>query len=837
MANIHICMAYELIHKKIYKANIMFRMENNKEKNKNLLLKDISNLDFLICVLVVLVLFLPTLNRPWLMYDERSIFTGLYFPIPHSFSEIVEIINSFGLNFNIISSNTIYSSNYITRTAPFTQILWLFLNLFFQLKPVLYHAFSLLFHIINSFLLFLILKTIIKTGESNNQITILKRVLCVTLTLIWAVHPVNIESVLLATNFGALFSYAFFFGFLLDFLINRKKESLLRGVLIPVLFLIPMLTNEYIVSLPLVIFVFSLYYSLKNNSFKKALRVSSDETRPYFIGLILYVLYFLFISNHRLNQYMPENAFATLFERIFWLSPQLFFHDLKLIFFPNILSIDQTLFVKLGKTLTDPYSIFCILLLAAWLLIPGILFLMKKKMSNLFLISWSFFFALFPFLHILAPSYALVAERYLYCPLAVLLIGLLKLVIDFTQSKPYIENKILSSISFLLIISLVGLGIRSYLRTYDWKDNYTFINASYKTSKEPLFKAMRLGMLSKIMATLEPQRKEEIRVAFLETLSLLEEAKKETLEKKKRYQKHIPAVIKAYGLDYDSLLAKIAFLEASSKCLELGQDQKVGLEILQPFTKNPKRLDPRITELYAHLLVIDKQYEKARDVLLEALVAYPDTNFLLSNTIDVYNQFLKDKDNAEKYVTKALSLYLYDSNILLKALSFYQNIKNDAAAAKYAYLYGLRTGTNGAYIHALSSALNINDLKFAKKMIDKLLKTDSANPEALYFISKYYYQKGDNQKALEYLVLAHENLKFIKTTQDVAFDITNNLAKLYSGFGMNEKAEAFKDQIFSLAGDNPDLLIKAAKFYKSAKLEKHYNACVEKIKKLGYNVS
>lgn len=815
----------------------MFSMQNNKEKKRNNLFKDISNIDFLICLLIILVIFVPTLNRPWLMYDERAIFAGIYFPTPRSLSELFEIINSFGLNFNIISSNTIYSSTYITRTAPFGQLLGLFLNLFFQIKPFFYHAFNLTLHIINSFLLFLILKTIIKTDEPNNKISILKRVLCISITLIWAVHPVNIESVLLVTNFGALFSYAFFFGFLLEFLINRKKESWLRNSLIPLIFLIPMLTNEYIVTLPFVLFIFSFASSLKNNSIKKAFSISSHETSPYFIGFILYLVYFLFIANYSLNQYTEGNAFAALFERIFWLSPQLFFHHFKLIFFPKILSIDQTLFVKLGHTLTDPYSVFCILFMALWLLVPAFLFLKQKKLSNLFLISWAFFFTLLPFLHILAPSYALVAERYLYCPLAVLLIGSFKFIVDSVKLNSQAEPKILSSILILFLVVLTGFGIKSHLRTYDWKDNYTFINASYKTSQEPLFKAMRLGMLSKIMATLEPQRKQEIREAFLETLDLLEQAKKETLVKKRKYQKSIPTVLKTYGLDYDSLLSKIAFLEASSKCLELGQDQKIGLKILKPYAKNPKKLDPRVIELYAHLLVLDKQYKKAEEVLLKAISVYPRTNFLLSNIIDVYHQFLKDKENAEKYLLKALSLYSYDSSVLLKALNFYLDEKNDAGAEKYAYLYGLRTGTSGAFIHALASALNINDLKFAKKMTDKLLKTDPANPEILYFVSKYYYQKGDDQKALEYLVLAYENLKFTNTTQDIAFDITNNLAKLYSHFGMNEKAEAFKDQILALAGNNPDLLIKAAKFYKSAKLEKYYNTCVEKIKKLGYNVS
>lgn len=789
--------------------------KNTKEIKNNF---DKTNLYVLICLFIIAVLFIPTLNRPWLIYDERIIYDNFYFPLPSSFSEMFELINRVGSNFNILSSNSMYTSNFIIRACPLTFILYEFTSFIFKKSPVLFHLLSLSLHLINTCLFYLILKTCLRTNKF----------LMIILTLIWAVHPIMTESVLLTTNFGATFSYMFFFGFLLDFLINRQKNnSIIRQIIIPIIYLIPLFTNEYIITLPLTFFIISFYETYKTNSFKKALSKTLEETRPYFIGLIIYLFFFLFKLNFRIVNSTIENQFIVLIERIFWLAPQIFFHHVKLVFFPKLLSIDQSLFVTLGKTIFSPYSIFCILFLFSWLFIPLLLFISKRKFANLFLISWAFFLALLPFLHILAPTYLLAAERYLYCPLALLILGIAKILADKVDQKP------IPAISILLSFILVFCFIRSYVRTLDWKENFTFLSSTLKVTKDPLLKATKLFMIAETASLFDRTQPQISQKYFLSTIDFLNNAKKEILLLKSKYEKNLPLVIKSYGLDYDSALAKIAFLEVTTRCLKLNEDYKVGLNILKPYMKSPQKLDPRIFEFYTSWLILDKKIVEAKTILEKANSIYPHISSILIPLYDIATKYDKDKVQAEKYLSEALKFYPVDISILGKAILFYQEQKNYLVAARYAYLYGLITQSKIAYGQALANYLDAERPKDAKKVVNKLIQIAPNDPESLYYISKYYYKINDKEKAISVLTTAYSLSLQSDTNTKLTFDTGHTLAKLYHLSGKNEQAIPLAKNIFIYTGNNSESLIKLAKLYKSLGLTEDFNHCVNKLQSLG----
>ncbi len=786
-------------------------------------IKDLFDIRLAICLIVVCILFLPTLNRPWLIYDERIISDSIYFPKANSFSELFEILQTFGLHQHVLSSNTMYSSNYITRTCPFGLISGMLLSFFFKANSFYYRLFNLALHLVNIILVYSILKLLLNKVKQTNFIV-------PVLTLLWGVHPVMMESVLLAINYGSLISYMFFFVFLLDFLKNKEKNnSLLRRFFIPLLFMIPMLTNEYIITLPLVLFTFSFYENYKNNDFKKSISLTITHTKPYFIGLFIYILYFFFISHYTISQTSNHNYFLLLIERIFWLSPQIFFHLLKLVFFPLKLSIDQGVFVTLGKSLFDPYPIFCIFLMSIWLFVPLVVFLLKRRLANLFLLTWSFFFALLPFLHILMPSYTLAAERYLYAPLAMMVIGV-GVILSEMIHKGGVPRYALTVI-LLLSILLTGYFIRSYNRTQDWKDNYSFINSSYKTANNSFFKAVRLGMLGKAISIIESNKQNEIKQYFQETIVLLNKAKEEALENKTKFQKHLPLIIKSYGLDYNSLLTRIAFLEASSLCLELKQDHKIGLSILEPYIKNIKKTDPRIIELYTHFLNEDGRYKEARDVLLKTNSIYPKTPFILMALVDLFSKYENDFNSAEKYLLEALKLLPYDKDILLKALGFYQGYKDPSVTARYAYLYGLRAQSKPAYEQALSLYLNLGDINKASTIASKLLKLDPNDPELLYFVSMFYYKVKDFKKAISLLSNGYEICRRTNISDVLRLEIGYTLSRLHLQTGNKNAAIIIARDIPQLATTTEDLK-KLAVLYNSLGLTDYLNYCLNKFKLL-----
>lgn len=780
------------------------------------LVLDIRNIDLLICLIVVLILFIPTLNRPWLTYDERIIYDSIYFTTPRSFSEIFEFVENFGKSFNIISSNSYYSSGYIIRTCPLSLILNLFTGFLFGKSSFLFHTLNLTLHLINICLFYLILKSCF-TNTKLSQIA--SRFLLITLTVLWAVHPVMIESILLSTNFGATLSYGFFFGFLLDFLINkRKNDSLLRKFIIPIIFLIPMLTNEYIVTLPFVLFIISFYETYKNASFKKAFKLSFQETKPYFVGLVLYTIFYSLSPNNKIIQPFVGNQLEILVERIFWLSPQIFVHFVKLIFYSKTLSTDQTLFVHLGETLFHPYSILCILLFTCWLFIPLYLFIKNRKASNVFLLCWTFFFTLLPFLHILVPSYLLVAERYLYCPLALLIFGSLKIVLNQSNKKAFVTSSMFLSVALLLCLG------RSYYRTLDWKDNYSFIASTYNATKDPLLKAIKLNMLAEISSIKTLEQNKTLKDDYEDILKLLNEAKQKAIKLKNKYQDSLPLVIKSYGLDYDSKLAKINSFEAVIRCLQLKEDYHIGISLLESYINKPELLDPRIFEIYTTWLINDNNTLKAKNILLKANSTYPHISSILMQLFD-----LSIEKEAEKYLIEALKYYPQDISILGKAITFYQEQKNDSLTARYSYLYGLLTQSKFAYQQSLSNYLNTGDLRDARKIVFKLLKIAPDDPETLYFISDYYYKIKDNEKAVSYLAKAYSTGLHISTNPKLMFNIGYTLTKLYLLLDNQEQAIALAKEIFNFTDNDNKSLIKLARLYKSLDLKEDLNACLKKI--------
>ena len=286
--------------------------------------------------------------------------------------------------------------------------------------------------------------------------------------------------------------------------------------------------------------------------------------------------------------------------------------------------------------------------------------------------------------------------------------------------------------------------------------------------------------LEKMLRQREVQEKQKARLYFLKALKLLETAKQELQENKKKYQNQLPLIIKTYGLDYDSLLAKVAYLEASTRYIELGEDYKVGLEILQPHIKNLEKADPLSTDLYVNLLLLDKRYQEAKNILLKANSMNPHLYPILIGLFNYSIQYENDKLAAEQYLTELLKFYPYDIKVLEKALSFYYNFKDPLQAAKIAYKYGLRIQSALGYRVALSIYLNFDKLQEARKIITKLSKSNSQDPEDLYLISRYYYKIKDYTKSLKYLQNAYVISKQINPESKLTIDIGNSLSKLLS---------------------------------------------------------
>ncbi len=745
-------------------------------------------IDLFICIGVILLIYTNSLNRPWIFYDEDAIYDETVSPISSSFSESLEVLQSFGLTNNLSSSNFLYSSNSVNRINLLGIPIRSITGLFFGKDPLLYHLFNLILHGLNTCLVFLILRTLF----NNPGFT--KRPMIILMTLIWACHPAHIESILLSTNANATLSYLMFFILFYDFLKNKSKNgSKLRITILPFCFVLPMLMNEYIITLPVILFTYSAIRNYGSTNLKESLKTTIKETLPYLIGFFIYSIYFI-CSSYRFSQTSSFNPVILFFERIFWLSPQIFFHYLKLIFFPKTLSIDQTAFVSLGKSLFDPYSVFCFFFMLSWLLLPLIIFLRNKKTFWLLTTCWLFFISLMPFSQILSPTYCLAAERYLYIPAFFIVFG-----ISLLLSHLQVESKILLSLFTVIVLLFSG---RSYVRTKDWQNNIALLKSTIQTNHNDLYKGLRLYTLAKEIQKSSPGEAEK----YLQKGQNYYH--KVLISLKGERNRNEPLILKSYGLDNESLLIKTIHLISFNAFINPDDNYKKYLDLFNKYKNLINRFDPKTLEVYANLLIKNGEIDESKKIFLYAYEKFPTSPFILLSLIRFEREINKNLNNTKKYLTEGLKLYPYSKEILFETLRYYQLENNLPEYAKHSYLYGLRTHSKFTYLEALTGFLTLGELDNAKKTIDKLLKLDPNDPDALYLASNYYIKKGDYDSALAFLKQAYSEIKKEDSKEQLAFNITNTLANLYLSLGNTNDALFFANEALNYTKDNPENLAK-----------------------------
>lgn len=674
----------------------------------------------LICLFVVAIIFAHTVNYPWQYFDAQIIYNETVLPIPASFSQIFEYVHNFGLNNHFEASNPFYSTISNVRCDPLNTLITLFVFYFFQKNASAYHLLSLSLHIFNSFLLFLLInKVSLDFFKISNKIRLF---LVSLLTLLWSLHPVNVESLLFSANWAAIVTYSLCLILLYYYINFDTNKGFIFQILIPfILYLFPLLNSEYSVTLPLILFsyIFANHqFKNKDSTILQSLNVTFKKTAPLIIAVILYALYFLF-SPTKANITSQLNSISLMLERIFWLMPQIFIHYLKLIVFPLNLTIDQTTLLNLPKTIFSPYAIFTFLTMYIFVLILIISFLKSNKRSfYLFFITFSgFFIALAPFLHIISPTYNLASERYLYFPLLLLIFG-------FSHFVFYIISKINKTVflytsATLLTLILVSLSIRTYVRTYDWKDNTALFTSALNEAPNDLYKGLRLQMLgSLLLASTEGDKIIKGKELIDKGVEILEDSLAKLETEKQKYQENLPDIIKAYGLDPKTIQAKTAYLLSITK-IGLEDDWNAALDILSPYMKDLSIIDTQILDLYIGLLFQANRLDEAEEILNHAARTKMTPVVYITLSL-LHKKKYNDLNNTEEYLLKSFKYFPYDIQTLARLKQHYFEVNKPDEYAKFSYLYGIRTHSKESLIEAYNIFTHSNNEKMAKKSLDNV---------------------------------------------------------------------------------------------------------------------
>ena len=321
-----------------------------------------------------------------------------------------------------------------------------------------YHFTQLLFFVINAILVFLLFRSFF-----DLKIAFL-------LGVIYLVHPINSEA---AIYISAMQEVLFtFFGLLTLLLVKTIKGDVIKTL--PLIFLgllCSILSKE---TGALYFMVIGLYILLFNS--KLLIKVLGVE----FLAFGLYLL----MRIHAVG--LGQHSFATapieklsLLERLINI-PMIFFFYLKTVLFPISLSSSYQWVYK--KVTFNEFFIplFIAIGFVTLISILGIYFLRSKKVKLfkvfVFFVTWFFVGILFH--SQLLPLDQTVAERWFYFPI----VGLLGLVgLLLVSLKERLGGKV-----FLVVVSIIVLLLsgRTFIRTFDYRDDFTLANRDILVSPE-----------------------------------------------------------------------------------------------------------------------------------------------------------------------------------------------------------------------------------------------------------------------------------------------------------------------------------------------------------------
>ncbi len=327
-----------------------------------------------------------------------------------------------------------------------------------------HHLTSILFHLFNSILLFLILNMI--TG------TIWRSAL---VALIFAIHPLHVESVSwiavrkdLLSAFFVLLSIRYYIAYVQ----NKNRKNYLTVTLF---FILALLSKPMVLFLPLLFILLDFWpldrLEYKNNNTKFINRVFSllKEKIIWFAlsGLIL-IVNFISLSN---AVTIASVADLSLADRILNVPYVIFFYLYK-----TVHPVSLSVFYPYPK----PLDLLTALGGFSVVLILTVLLFMLKNKKRYLLFGWLWFLVgLLPVLGLVQQAQHLVADRYMYIPL----IGLSIMIVwgTYDTFKKIANSKLIySSITILLIIYFAFF---SFKQVGFWKNSFTLFENALKVNE------------------------------------------------------------------------------------------------------------------------------------------------------------------------------------------------------------------------------------------------------------------------------------------------------------------------------------------------------------------
>lgn len=333
-----------------------------------------------------------------------------------------------------------------------------------------FHLVQVIFHVVNSLLLFLIIRKLLKKGNETISLWI-----SAILSVIFVVHPAFVEAVsyIAAVNYVML---TFFNLLALYAVLKAKNVSLKLLLFVSSLIFSGLLFNESsIVIVPILIIYLVIF---KDSSWKKwTISLGLTTAFYFFVRLVL-------VKTPIRHPEFSNISEANLMLRIITIPKEVASY-LKVLFFPSDLAVSQHFVVK---SVSSPD--FLIPFIVAVFFFSSILFIAIKFKSKLIFWGLCWFVVGFGLVSNIFPLDMTIAERWIYFPgigLFLVLAGVTDIVLDKSR-------KSILFIFAIFLIVLAAFSLKTIIRNADWHDGYTLFSHDVNISKNSFDLENNLGV-------------------------------------------------------------------------------------------------------------------------------------------------------------------------------------------------------------------------------------------------------------------------------------------------------------------------------------------------------
>lgn len=410
--------------------------------------KDKKNLYTVIIIIAVLGIFSysSSLNNAFTNWDDEEMVVNN--PSVRSLS-LPSLLKTF---------TTFHHSHY----HPLVNISYAIEYKFAELNPFVYHLTNLIFHLLNSVLVYLVLFRLFR----NNFIAAL-------VSILFAVHPLHTESVAWITERKDML-YAFFYLLaILFYLFNKETKTKKYDVYVYLFFIISCLSKASAVTFPVILLVVDYFFE------KKLSLKNVKEKIPLFVISILFG-----IINIMAQYEKPLSGSLMEIPQFDFLSKILIvFYNYSFYLYKAVVPMNLSAFYPYP----DPAESGLPLVFWAAPFITGLVIYavyMSRKYSTIIVFGMLFYsVTILPVLQIVPVGRAITADRFAYLPL-------LGILVILTYLLYYLYNNLLKSQAlkkvFLGILAVIVIGLAFLTRNQSmiWESSMTLYTDMVKKFPE-----------------------------------------------------------------------------------------------------------------------------------------------------------------------------------------------------------------------------------------------------------------------------------------------------------------------------------------------------------------